>query len=85
MKSKQQLIEENNNLINENKILNELLSKKLKIEELEQNKVYYIKVDSKEEGIIMKTEFEYITHQIPWTLPKIILTTKDFCSIKSDK
>ena len=59
--------------------LTEKIDKQLMyIEELEQDKVYYIKVDSEEEVRILKDHLKMLERRLKWSMPKVIITTNDF-------
>lgn len=82
VKSRKWLIEE---LTKANKVLRsglELFTITLK--ELDQSKMYYLKVDSVEDVEVAKKMLKMAELKMKWTLPKILVTTKEFGEVKEE-
>lgn len=71
------------------KVLEEVIKEKIKIidfnlkpfidkiQELEQNKGYHIRVENKEQAKAIDGILEEIRHRIPWTLPTMVVSDFD--------
>jgi len=73
-KEKEELIEM---IDNQQKIIDTNISILVnRIEELEQNKLYYIYSDCKDENILLKNIFQIAKQNLKWTIPNIIIISK---------